>query len=464
MSEFDFDVFLVGAGQTNVPLAPKLCGDGHRVGLAEKEHFGGSCVNFGCMPSKAVHASARVAHLARNGQDWGVEVGEVRPVLTDVLARARVWTEKARHHIRKSFETSGVQLYQGHARLADRHGDGFIVTVGDERVTAGRVVLDPGSRTALPDVEGLAEANPITSESWLDRDDVGRRLVMLGGGYIGVEMAQFYQRMGHEVTLVQHSDRILRHEDDDMAGLIVEALEGEGVRFLFGRKTTKVEPDGDGWRVQFDHGDPVSCDTIFAATGRHPNTSDLGLEQIGVETGERGAIETDDVGRVAGVDNLYVCGDARGGPAFTHTAHDDHHILLGHLREERDPGGSADRSQRLVPWAVFTDPELGRVGKSEKDAPGATIITVPMKANDRARVTGEGVGQVKLVLDPDDPNGKLLGACIVGPQAGELIHAFIMLMHLDKPLASILDAVFVHPTLFEVVHQAVDKWHKQQSS
>ncbi len=462
MPDFDFDVFLIGAGQANVPLGPKLTKLGHRVALAEREHMGGSCVNFGCMPSKAVHASARVAHLARNGREWGIEVGEVKPILEDVLARARVWTEKARHHIRKSFEENDVHLYQGHARLAGRHGDGYVVTVGDERVTAERVVLDPGSRTFLPPIDGLEEANPITSETWLDRADVGKRLVMLGGGYIGVEMAQFYQRMGHDVTLVQKSNGILGHEDQDMAGMIRDALEREGVRFLLGTKTTSVEADGDGHRVHFEGHEPITCDTIFAATGRDPNTSDLGLDTVGIDTNDRGEIATDDVGQVEGFGNLYAVGDCRGGPAFTHTAHDDHHILLGHLRNERDPGGSATRPQRIVPWAVFTDPELGRVGKAEKDVPNAKIVTVKMKSNDRARVTGEGVGMVKLVLDPDDRDGKLLGACIVGPQAGELIHGLVMLMHLDKPLASILDAVFIHPTLFEVVHQAVDTWHKQR--
>jgi pyruvate/2-oxoglutarate dehydrogenase complex dihydrolipoamide dehydrogenase (E3) component len=467
MPDFDFDVLLIGAGQSNVPLGPKLVKDGHRVGLIERKQVGGSCVNFGCMPSKSVHSSARVAHLARHGAGYGIEVGDVNPILKDVLARARVWTEKARGNIRGSFEQNDVRFFDGHARLAGKQGSGFKVEIskGDgstETVTAKRVVLDPGSRTVDPGIDGLEDAHPITSESWIDRDDVGRRLVILGGGYIGVEMAQFYRRMGHDVTLVQKSGQILGHEDEDMAAIIQDCLAGEGVTFLMETKTTRVEKTGDGFRVHLDGGEPIDCDTIFNATGRRPNTDDLGLNSIGVETDDRGAIATNDYGEVDGVPNLYAVGDCRGGPAFTHTAHDDHHILLGRLRQQRDPGGSPVRTKRIVPWAVFTDPELGRVGKAQKDAPGAKIVTVKMKSNDRARVIGEGVGLVKLVLDPADPRGKLLGATIVGPAAGELVHAFVMLMHLDQPLESILDAVFIHPTLFEVVHQAVDTWHKQR--
>ena len=459
--QYDFDAFLVGGGQANVPLGPKLARRGWRVALAEREHMGGSCVNFGCMPSKAVHASARVAHLARNGRDYGVDVAGVEPVLADVLARARGHSETAERHITGAFEDNGVKLICAHARLAGRHGEGYRVAVGDETVTARHVVLDPGSTTALPPIDGLEAADPITSETWPARDDVGRRLLILGGGYIGVEMAQFYRRMGREVTLVQDKPQILTREDPEVAGWLQRCLEEEGVTFELGRRAERV----DGNRLLLENGDPIEFDAIFAATGRDPNTSDLGLDTVDVQPGERGVIDTDEYGGVPDRPGLWVCGDARGGPAFTHSAHDDHHVLLGQLTGERDPGGSPNRAGRLVPYAVFTDPELGRIGLSEGQARAQgvdhDVVCVEMRSNDRARMIGQGHGMVKLIIDREGNEGRLFGATVLGPAAGELVHAFVMLMHLHRGLRSILDAVFIHPTLFEVVHQAVDTWHKR---
>ena len=475
MDAFDYDVFLIGAGQSNVPLGPKLVKDGFTVALAEREHMGGSCVNFGCMPSKAVHASARVAHLARHGEAFGVHIDpvHVRPDLGAILTRARTFTDKARDHIHKSFEDGGVCLLEGHARLAGREGDGFRVDValndgGHKVVTARRVVLDPGSRTSLPDLPGLDQLNPITSETWIDRPDVPTRLLLLGGGYIGCEMAQFYRRIGRDVTLVQDKKQLLTREDPEIAEWLRVCFADDGIEVRLNASPERIvaRPEG-GFEMTFENDQPVGFDALFCATGRLPNTDDVGLDSVGVKTNERRALATDAYGEVEGCPGLYAVGDCRGGPAFTHTAHDDHHILRGRLLEQRDPGGSPDRQHRLVPYAVFTDPEIGRVGLSEGQARDKgidpVVVCVDMKANDRARTVGEPHGMVKVVLDPGDPDGKLLGATVIGTGGGELIHAFILLMHLDRPLASILDAVFIHPTLFEVVHQVVDQWHKRRA-
>ena len=243
-ARFDFDVLLIGGGQADVPLGPKLVEHGYRVALAERSHMGGSCVNFGCLPSKAVHASARVAHLASRGKDFGVHVGDVRPDLADVLARARAMSEEAQSHIREHHEKSGVTLYSAHARLAGRTDDGagFRVRMnGDKVVTARVVVLDTGSRTAMPDIPGLADADPITAETWPTRDALPRRLLVLGGGYIGVEMSQFYARMGSRVTLVESGEQILSRDDPDVAGAVRECLAAEGIAFRLGTKLERVE-------------------------------------------------------------------------------------------------------------------------------------------------------------------------------------------------------------------------------
>ena len=472
---FDFDFFLIGAGQTNVPLGPKLCQDGYKVGIAERSHMGGSCVNFGCMPSKAVHASARLAYLARRSSDWGIDIaGDIQPDLEAVLARARRWSDKSQTSIHDKFVDWDMHLHKAHARLAGREGDGFRIELdgedGTTAVTARHVVLDPGSRTAVPPIDGLdlvqTAGRLITAETWLQQPTMFKRLLVLGGGYIGTEMAQFYARMGASVTLVETNDHILEKEDADVAGALHKCLVEEGLTIHTAVKAKSISAAGEAFTLSLESGETIDFDGMLLATGRKPETGNIGLDTVGLTTKDNGSIDTDEFGETS-VAGLFVCGDARGGPAFTHTAHDDHHILLGRIRGERDPGGSKSREQRLVPWAVFTDPEIGRVGLSEKQCEEkglkTRVICVSMKSNDRARVTGEPAGFVKLLVDAESDEGKLHGAAIVGHQAGELIHAFIMLMHLDRGLSAILDAVFIHPTLFEVIHQAVDQWHKSKS-
>jgi pyruvate/2-oxoglutarate dehydrogenase complex dihydrolipoamide dehydrogenase (E3) component len=248
-ARFDFDVLFIGGGQATVPLAPKLCKEGFHVAVAERAHMGGSCVNFGCLPSKAVHASARLAHLARRGADFGIEVGGVRPNLREVLARARALINEAETHITRDFERGGVELLCVHARLAGRtdDGKGFTVLLDDNgtisSVTARRVVLNTGARTAILPIEGLAEADPITAENWPTREVLPSRLAVMGGGYIGVEMGQFYQRMGSRVTLIESGGQILSREDPDVVGCLQTCLAADGMRH---------EGDGraaNGWGV-----------------------------------------------------------------------------------------------------------------------------------------------------------------------------------------------------------------------
>ena len=468
-SRFDFDVLLIGAGQASVPLGPKLCKRGYRVALAEQQHMGGSCVNFGCYPSKAVHASARVASLARRGKEFGVDVGHVRPDLAEVLLRARAMVEDAERHITDHFDHNRVKLFAAHARLAGRtdDGEGFRVSLDSggqvSGVTARVVVLDTGSKTRLPDVPGLADTDPITAENWPTRDRLPPRLLMLGGGYIGVEMAQFYRRMGAEVTLVESGGQVLSREDPEVAATLQQCLAEEGVRFRLDTKLARVDRRGDAFVAQFEGGEPLEVDGVFVATGRPPNTRDLGLRTVGVEADDKGYVTTDPFGQTP-VPGLYATGDIRGGGAFTHSAHDDHHILLGHLLGRRDPGGSESRQDRIVPYAVFTDPELGRVGLSEKAARQAgeefDVVCVPMSRNDRAHAVGETSGFVKLLVAPD--TGRLLGASVLGPNAGEFVHAYITLMHLGRPLLDVLDMIFIHPTVAEIIHSTADAYFRQK--
>ena len=285
---------------------------------------------------------------------------------------------------------------------------------------------------------------------------------MLGGGYIGMEMAQFYRRMGADVTLVESGEQVLSREDPEVAAALRQCLADEGVRFRLDTKLTGVTRRGDAFVADFERGEPLEVDGVFVATGRPPNTRDLGLQTVGVEADDKGYVTTDPFGQTC-VPGLYATGDIRGGGAFTHSAHDDHHILLGHLLGRRDPGGSPSRSDRIVPYAVFTDPELGRVGMTEAAATKAglafDVVRASMGKNDRAHALGTTRGFVKLVVERN--SGKLLGAAVLGFGGGELVHAFILLMHLGRPLLDLLDAIFIHPTLFEIVHSAVDAYYRQ---
>lgn len=450
-----YDVLIVGGGQAGIPLAYKLAAEGMSVALAERKDLGGSCVNFGCTPTKAVIASARVAHQARRAPDYGLEIPEVRVDFPAVLDRAKEIVELKRGGLDKGLEDSeNPTLIRGHARFEGREGEGFRLRVGETSVVAGQVVLDTGTRTLLPPIEGLDGVEYIESGNWLQQTELPESLAVIGGSYIGLEMAQFYNRMGSRVTVVVgRSDHVAPREDDDVTEALHAILQAEGVEFVFCERAESVASSEDGLTLTLDGGDPAELNVsqLFVATGRLPNTDDLGLENIGLET-SKGIIEVDE--RLATpIEGIWAAGDIRGGPMFTHTSWDDHRVLLSQMA-----GDGSHTTERVVPYAIFTDPELGRVGMTEREAREAgyevEVMSFDMRREKgKAREIGENKGLIKVVADASD--GRILGAAVLTAEGAELVHMYVDLMNAGATLDVIRNAVHIHPTLAEDIQSAV---------
>jgi pyruvate/2-oxoglutarate dehydrogenase complex dihydrolipoamide dehydrogenase (E3) component len=452
MSETVFDVVIVGAGQASVPLAAALVEAGKRVALAERRHLGGSCVNFGCTPTKAVIASAKLAHQARRAAEYGVHVGRVEVDFPGVLGRAKRVLLESRESLQSSVdELEGVELFTEHARLEGREGDLFKVRVGEALIRAQGVVLNTGTRTLVPPIEGIDGVEAICAENWLEQTTLPEHLVIVGGSYIGLEMSQFYRRMGSAVTVVESGDRIAAREDEDVARAMQEVLEAEGVTFRLGTRAKRVSRVGDGIVLELEDGAEVRASHLFLASGRKPNTDDLGLETVGVEVDDQGVVRVDERLR-SSVPGVWVAGDIRGGPMFTHTAYDDFEVLASQLL-----GDGSKTSDRLVPYAMFIDPQLGRVGLSEREAREAgravKVARYEMKKNGRARELGERSGLIKLVVDADTK--QILGAAVLAAEGAELVHVYIALMNARAPYSVLDQAVHIHPTLSEAVKSVV---------
>lgn len=426
-----FDVLIIGGGQAGIPLAYALAAKGRKVALAEEKHLGGSCVNFGCTPTKAAIASAKVAHLALRATDFGLRIPTVEVDFPAVLDRARDVVMESRNGLDKGFAgTDNPRLLRGHARFT---GPGFQLTVGDQDVTAAQVVINTGTRSAIPPIPGLDKIDYLTAENWLDHPELPEHLALIGGGYIGLEMSQFYRRMGSRVTVWEHNPRIIMQEDEDVSSALRGFLEAEGIEFRLGENIGSV--------------DQLGASHVFVATGRKPNIDQIGLETVGV-------IPKADKRLATNVEGVWLAGDVRGGPLFTHTAWDDYRILLSQMA-----GDASRTTDRIVPYAVFTDPELGRVGLTETEARKQgldfDVQRFEMKRNGKAREMGEPEGFIKVLLEKG--TGNILGAAVLAAEAGELVHMYVDIMNAHASSHVIRDAVHIHPTLAEAIQSAVSK-------
>jgi pyruvate/2-oxoglutarate dehydrogenase complex dihydrolipoamide dehydrogenase (E3) component len=436
-------------------LAKALAQAGKRVALVERKQVGGSCVNFGCTPTKAALASARVAHLARHAGGFGIGVAEVRVDFAAVLGRAADIVQRIRSGLEHSLAgLDNLVLIHGHARFAGREGDRFRMSTGDEDILAAQVVLDTGTRSAIPPIDGLQAVDVLMAENWLEHRELPQHLAVVGGGYIGLEMAQFYRRMGTQVTVIESGAQVAAQEDPEVASALQQILEREGVRFRLNAKATRCRKTADGVALTVEHEgrtEEVAASQLFIALGRKPNTDDLGLERIGLHPTANGTLEVDQhlSTRIPGV---WAVGDIRGGPMFTHTAWDDYRIVASQLI-----GDGARTTSRVVPYAVFTDPELGRVGMTEKEARHAgkniRVACFDMRSNAKAMELGETDGFIKVVADAD--NQRILGAAVLAAEAAELVHIYVALMNADAPWAVLDNAIQIHPTLAEAAQSAV---------
>ena len=458
MKKTIYDVIIIGGGQAGIPLAHSLSAAKKKVALVERQQLGGSCVNFGCIPTKAAIASARVAHLARRGNEFGLKIPTVEVDFAAVIKRANEISKDSRDGLEKGFaKTSNPKLFMAQARLVGKSDDGknFRVQLNDKEILETKeIILNTGTRTLIPKIEGIETVKFVDSGNWLKMTELPKHIAILGGSYIGLEMAQFYRRMGSRVTVIETSERIAVREDKDVTDALQKILEDEKIEFRLNAKVASVKKQKDGKVVlAFDDANKpktLTATHLFIATGRKANTDDLGLESVGVERDERGIVKVDETLQTS-VKGIWAAGDIRGGFQFTHTAWDDYRII-----ESQMIGDKKRTTERIVPYAMFTDPELGRVGLTEKEArekhENIIVNKFEMEKNGKAREIGEPEGFIKIIIDAKTE--KILGAAVLANEGAELVHEYIDLMNADAKYTVIRDSVHIHPTLAEAVQSA----------
>jgi pyruvate/2-oxoglutarate dehydrogenase complex dihydrolipoamide dehydrogenase (E3) component len=445
-----YDALILGAGQAGVPLARTLAAAGRRTALIERVHVGGTCINEGCTPTKTMVASARVAYLARRGTDYGVQTSPVSVDLAKVRERKRAIVESFRGGSQRRLEaTDNLDLIFGDARFISPRAVAVTGVNEECRLTADLVFINTGGRSARPKLEGLARVPALDSTSVMELGELPAHLLVMGGGYIGLEFAQMYRRFGSEVTVVQRNAQLLPLEDEDVAAAVRAILEQDGLVVVTSAEARCVEPAGDGVRllVRTPEGDRIlEGSHLLLAAGRTPNTDTLDCPAGAIEIDAQGYIRVNDRLETS-APGVYALGDVKGGPQFTHVSYDDFRIVRDNLLH----GGRATTRDRLVPYTVFIDPQLGRVGLSERDARmrglDVKVATMPMSSVARALEMDEPRGFMKAIVDAQ--SRRILGAAVLGIEGGELMSVFQMAMMGGVTCDTLREAIFAHPLLAE---------------
>ena len=443
------DAIVVGTGQAGPSLAAELAGSGMRVAVVERHRFGGTCVNVGCIPTKTLVASARAAHVVHRGHEFGVMIdGEVRVDMQRVKARKDAVVKRSNEGVENWLKgLDNCTVYEGHARLEGPH----TVRVDEQQLEAERIFINVGARAYVPPLPGLDRVEYLTNSGMMDIDFLPEHLVIVGGGYIGLEFAQMYQRFGSRVTVIEMGDRLIRRESEDVSSAVKEILESEGINVRL--KAECVSLDGRGnhlvARVDCGEGAPeVVGSHLLLAVGRRPNTDDLGLDAVGVEVDARGHIQVDDTLQT-NVQGIWALGECNGRGAFTHTAYNDYEIVAANLLHD-DPRRVTDR---IDCYALYIDPPLGRVGMTEQQVREsgrpALMATRPMTRVGRAVEKGETQGFMKVLVDAQ--TSQILGAAILGVGGDEVVHCILDVMYAKAPYTVIQRAVHIHPTVSELI-------------
>ena len=441
-----FDAIIVGAGQAGPPLAGRLTAAGQTVAVIERKLVGGTCVNYGCIPTKTLVASAHAAHLARRGADFGVGTGEVAVDMAAVKARKDRISGGDREGVESWLEgMKGCTLIRGHARFEDPH----TIRVGEQLLTADRIFLNVGGRAVAPDMPGLADVDYLTNVGILDLDTVPDHLVVIGGSYIALEFAQMFRRFGATVTVIEKGPRLTSREDEDVSAAVKDILEAEGIDVVVNADNIQFTKQDSGFTVTpRDGAEPIAGSHLLVAVGRQPNTDDLGLDAAGVQTDGRGYIVVDDELRTT-VDHIWAMGDCNGRGAFTHTSYNDFEIVAANLLDD-DPRRVSDR---ITTYALYIDPPLGRAGMTveqvRRSGRKALVGKRPMTRVGRAVEKGETQGFMKVVVDAETE--EILGASILGVGGDEVVHSILDVMTAKLPYTAISRTMHIHPTVSELV-------------
>jgi pyruvate/2-oxoglutarate dehydrogenase complex dihydrolipoamide dehydrogenase (E3) component len=445
----EFDAIVIGTGQSGPSLASRLSAAGMNVAVVERKRFGGTCVNNGCVPTKALVASAYAAHLARHAADYGVDTGGgVTVDMKRVKARKDAISARSSEAVEKWMKSlANSRVIVGHARFTSPNS----VRVGDEVLTAGKIFINVGCRALVPAIPGLEHVPFLTNSTMMDVDFLPRHLLILGGSYIGLEFGQMYRRFGSEVTIIERAPRLIAREDEDVSQGVLDIIGGEGVRAELSAEVAGVEQRGGGIAVKINRaGVPgeVIGSHLLLAIGRVPNTHDLALDQAGVATDARGYIQVDE-GLRTGVAGIWAVGDCNGRGTFTHTSYNDYEIVADNLLN----GDSRSVLDRISAYGLFIDPPLGRVGMTDSEVRNsgreALFAKRPMSRVGRAVEKGDTRGFMKITVDANTK--QILGAAVLGAGGDEAIHCIIDAMYAKAPYPVVQRAVHIHPTVSELL-------------
>jgi pyruvate/2-oxoglutarate dehydrogenase complex dihydrolipoamide dehydrogenase (E3) component len=452
------DAVIIGVGQGGKPLAVAMAKAGWQTAIIEREHVGGTCVNTGCTPTKTMVASGRVAYLARRAADYGVNTTPVTVDIKRVIARKQAIVESFRGSGEKLLTTTAnLELIKGEATITGKVDNGFSVAVkmddgASRTLLTKRLFINTGARPNYPAIAGLEDIPFLDSTSIMELDSLPKHLIVLGGGYIGLEFGQMFQRFGSQVTVVHRGEQLLPREDDDVGAEVKKILAEDGLEILLETSAVKVEQQQQQILLTVKHNDRdrvINGSHLLVATGRVPNTEKLNLSSVGVELDSKGFIAVND--RLeTNVSNIYALGDVKGGPAFTHISYDDYRIIAANLLN----GANNSITGRMVPATVFIDPQLGRIGLSEREARQRGgkiyIAKIPMTWVARALEMDESRGFIKAIVDAE--TNQILGAAVLGVEGGEIMTQLQIAMMGKLPYTALRDGIFAHPTLAEALN------------
>jgi pyruvate/2-oxoglutarate dehydrogenase complex dihydrolipoamide dehydrogenase (E3) component len=446
-----YDAIVIGSGQGGTPLSIALAQAGMRTALVERKHVGGTCINEGCTPTKTMVASGRVAYLARRAADYGVHTGPISVDLLKVRQRKRDIVDSFRNGSQSRIEkTTSLELIFGEASFSDSKTVAVRTNDGGQRALSAKdIFINAGTRASRPKLDGLDSVPALDNISIMELDHAPKHLLVLGGGYIGLEFGQLFRRFGSRVTIIQSGAQLLAREDPDIAEEVAKILQQDAIEILLNAKATRVsQADGEiRLEIQQRGGAAILVGShLLVATGRVPNSDSLNLEAAGIQTDARGFIKVNDRLETT-ASSVYALGDIKGGPAFTHISYDDFRIIRANLLER----GSASTKDRQVPYTVFIDPQLGRVGLTEVEARtqgrNIRVARLPMSYVARALEVDETRGFMKAIVDAESK--QILGAAILGMEGGEIMSALEIAMMGKLPYTALRDATFAHPTLAE---------------